>query len=47
MSSSKRLKSNPAAKELRTKKFRSQKIPNKRKQLESKRIKINNKIDEI
>ncbi|SVA67210.1 uncharacterized protein METZ01_LOCUS120064 [marine metagenome] len=47
MSSSKRLKRNPAAKELRTNKFRSQKIPNKKKQLEKKRIKINNKIDEI
>ena len=38
MNSPKRLKSNPVAKELRTKKFRSQKILNKKKQLEKKRI---------
>jgi|TARA_B110000196_G_C20927317_1_gene558251 hypothetical protein len=39
MTSSKGLKSNPVAKELRTKKFRSQKVPNKKKELEKKRIK--------
>ena len=41
MNSTNRLKINPVAKELRTKKFRSQKLPNKKKQLEKKRIKVN------
>jgi hypothetical protein len=37
MNSTNRLKSNPVAKELRTKKFRSQKLPNKKKAIREKK----------
>ena len=47
MNTSKRLKRNPAAKELRTSKFRSQKIPNKKILLEKKRKKVHKNFEEI
>ena len=47
MNTSKRLKRNPVAKELRTNKFRSQKIPSKKRLLEKKRTKVNKDFEEI